>query len=67
MNKVFQDIKLDKNSISVEPLSNKSNDTSYWLTKDPVDRLHYMEILRRINYGDAASSRLQRVFEITER
>jgi hypothetical protein len=39
----------------------------YWLSRTPQQRLHYMELLRRINHGPAATARLQRVLEIAER
>ncbi|MDL1912536.1 hypothetical protein FBQ81_17890 [Chloroflexi bacterium CFX6] len=42
-------------------------DREYWLSRTPYERLQYMELLRRINYGSAAAARLQRVLEITER
>lgn len=42
-------------------------DREYWLSRTPYERLQYMELLRRINYGSAAAARLQRVLEIAER
>jgi hypothetical protein len=44
-----------------------TQDKKYWLSRTPRDRLQYMELLRRINYGSNATARLQRVLEITER
>ena len=42
-------------------------DKEYWLSRTPHERLQYMELLRRINYGSVAATRLQRVLEIAER
>jgi hypothetical protein len=42
-------------------------DKEYWLSRTPQERLHHMELLRRINHGPAATARLQRVLEIAER
>lgn len=39
----------------------------YWLSRTPQERLQYIELLRRINHGSAATTRLQRVLEIVER
>ena len=42
-------------------------DKAYWLSRTPYERLQYMELLRRINYGlTAATARIQRVLEIVE-
>jgi hypothetical protein len=39
----------------------------YWRSVSPEERLAAVELLRRINYGeDAATARLQRVFEWAE-
>lgn len=60
------DIKLDKKSFSVISLSDQSGDKDYWHSMSPVERLRHVEVLRRINYGRCAASRLQRVLEITQ-
>jgi predicted RNase H-like HicB family nuclease len=46
-----------------EKIMNITNDIS----KNPIERIRHIEILRRINYGHGATSRLQRVFEFTEK
>ena len=63
MDKELINIKLDKNSFSVISLSEQANETNYWLTVSPAKRLQHMEVLRRINYGNSAASRLQRILE----
>lgn len=60
------DLKIDKRIFSVVSLSDKSNDKDYWLVRTPIDRVRHIEVLRRINYGDGATSRLQRVLEFVE-
>lgn len=42
------------------------SDRLYWHSRTAEERLLYMEHLRRMNYGRAASERLQRVLEIAE-
>jgi hypothetical protein len=41
-------------------------DKTYWLRQTPQARLRAMELMRRINYGEAAAGRLQRVLEIVQ-
>jgi hypothetical protein len=42
----------------------EQQDRPYWLRQSPQARLRAMELMRWINYGDAVSGRLQRVFEV---
>jgi hypothetical protein len=60
------DEKLDKKAFSVVSLAAKSDEKAYWLSVDPSERMRHIEVLRRINYGHGATSRLQRILEITE-
>jgi hypothetical protein len=41
-------------------------DREYWFSRKPEERLEYLELLRRMDYGSAATARLQRVLEIAE-
>jgi hypothetical protein len=66
MEEEFIKLKIDKKSFSVISLSDVSDDKFYWLERQPVERLKHIEILRRINYGHSATSRLQRLFEVAE-
>jgi hypothetical protein len=66
MKKDLYNIKIDKRAFSVVSLSDQSNDKHYWFKKEPIERLKHIEILRRINYGHSATSRLQRFFEVIE-
>lgn len=66
MDKELIDIKLDKKSFSIISLSDQSGDKTYWLSRTPIERLRQIEVLRRINYGYRAASRLQRVLEIVK-
>jgi hypothetical protein len=61
--------KLDKTAFSVLSSFEEADkqDKEYWLSRTPLERLQYMELLRRINYGSNATARLQRVLEIAER
>jgi hypothetical protein len=66
MDKELIDIKLDKRYFSVASLSDQLDDKGYWFSKDPIERMRHIEVLRRINYGHGATSRLQRVLEFAE-
>ncbi len=37
----------------------------FWWNATIAERLEYMEHIRRINYGDAATARLQRILSAT--
>jgi hypothetical protein len=61
--------KLDRTAFSVVSSFEEADqqDREYWLLRKPVERLQHMELLRRINYGDDSTARLQRVLEVAER
>jgi hypothetical protein len=42
-------------------------DRQFWWAQTPEARLQAAQYLREINYGDAATARLQRVLEFAER
>ena len=44
----------------------EKKDKEYWLKQTPQARLRAMERMRQINYGKAATGRLQRVLEIVQ-
>jgi len=59
--------KLDRTVLQTAPLTTKSNDREYWMSKTPAERFEALEILRQIAYGyDPATERLQRVFEVVK-
>jgi hypothetical protein len=58
--------KLDRTAFSVISLGDDEGDRAYWQTRSPQERLQHVEYLRRMNYGDRATARLQRVFEIAQ-
>jgi hypothetical protein len=66
MEKELIGLKMDKKMFSVFSLSDQSGDKDYWLAKTPIDRIRHIEILRRINYGNGATSRLQRILELVK-
>jgi hypothetical protein len=60
-----QKTQIDKTAFSVTPLQSL-DEKDYWLKQTPEARLRHIEVLRRINYGNRASERLQRVFEVIQ-
>jgi hypothetical protein len=60
--------KVRRGVFKVTSLSDPSDDKEYWLSKTPEERLEAVELMRQIIYGyDPSATRLQRVFEITQR
>jgi hypothetical protein len=58
---------VDRTAFSVVSLHDEPDDTAYWLSRTPYERMLAVEMLRRIVYGyDPTAARLQRVFEVTE-
>ena len=61
-------IKMDKTAFSVSSLKDGATEKEFWISKNPLERLQALEILRQINYGyDPSTARLQRVLEVVER
>jgi hypothetical protein len=58
---------LDKTVMTFSTTFDDSEETAYWWSRTPPERLQQIERLRRINYGRAATARLQRIFEFTQR
>ena len=59
--------RVDRSVFEVGSLDDESNDKAYWRQKSPRERMEALELLRQIVYGyDPATTRLQRVFEVTE-
>lgn len=66
MDKEISKLKIDKRLLSVVTSLDQTDNNNYWLTKRPIERMGHVELLRRINYGDGATSGLQRVLEFTK-
>ena len=59
--------KIDKKIFEVRSLKEEESDLNFWLSRTAAERISAIEMMRRINYGnDAATSRLQRIFEVAE-
>ncbi|MEK7441333.1 MAG: hypothetical protein AAB571_07560 [Chloroflexota bacterium] len=68
MTTVFPETKVKRVLSVVESFAvAAAEDKAYWLSRTPHQRLEEIEDLRRINYGNQATARLQRVLEITQR
>jgi hypothetical protein len=60
--------KVKRDAFIVMSLFEESDEKSYWFSKTPYERLAAIELMRQIIYGyDPSTTRLQRVFEITQR
>ncbi len=64
---VDQSGQVDRRVFIVRTGFDDEDDKAYWWSRTPAERLRYMELLRRMNYGDRATDRLQRVLEIARR
>jgi hypothetical protein len=62
----FPALVLDKTAFSVATLFDESETRAYWHARTPHERLRHVEILRRMNYGNRATARLQRVFAVAQ-
>jgi hypothetical protein len=62
-------LKLDKSILTVGTLSqDPREETWFWLSKPPIERLIALELLRmRLSGYDHTTTRLQRLFTVTER
>lgn len=61
--------RIDRTAFSVVSSFEEADkqDKEYWLSRTPLERLQHMELLRRINYGDAATAPIRKIIEIAER
>lgn len=58
--------RMDKTKFEIIDLHEQKNDYDYWMSKSPEERFQAIAIMRKINYGDRATERLQRVLEVVE-
>jgi hypothetical protein len=59
--------RLKRKVITVVSLGAPPDDVAFWRSQSPQARWRAMELMRRINYGNAAASgRLQRVLEVAQ-
>jgi hypothetical protein len=63
-NTAKDDVKRD--ALSVVSLEQADDEKEFWLTQSPVARFRHILYLRKMNYGDGASGRLQRVLEVAD-
>ena len=60
--------KLDRSTIVVTSLFDEDEEKQFWLSRSPAERLLALEQMRCIVYGyDPSTTRLQRIFEVTQR
>jgi hypothetical protein len=63
----LDDFRLDRTQFSVVRLTDPDDALEYWLSRPVEERLRALERLRRICYGEAATSApLQRVLEVVQ-
>jgi hypothetical protein len=60
------DLRIDRTAISVSDDFVDHETRQWWHAQTAARRLQHMLVLRALNYGDRASSRLQRVLEVAE-
>ncbi len=60
-------LRIRRTAMSVATFADmEKQDQSYWLRQTPQARLRAMELMRRINYGKAATGRIEKVIDIVE-
>ena len=63
--KVSRTPRVNRKIVTVSSLDVPIDDGAYWRAQTPAARLRHVEFLRRLNYGEAATSgRLKRVLEV---
>ena len=61
-------LSVDRSVFFVSSLKEPTDEVAYWQTKTPIERLEALELMRQVLYAyDPLTTRLQRVFTITER
>jgi hypothetical protein len=63
---MLDELNIDRRALSISSDFDDEEQRMYWLLRTPYERLRHVEMLRRINYGDQATARLQRVLELAE-
>jgi hypothetical protein len=63
---MLDELNIDRRAFSISSDFDDEEQRMYWLSRTPYERLRHVEMLRRINYGDQATARLQRVLELAE-
>lgn len=66
MQELLTDLRLDKTKLVLTSSFDNADEKSYWLSRTPEERIAHIEFLRRVNYGDEAAKRLQRVLEVVK-
>ena len=64
LNKKGLSMQVDRSIVSISSVFDDTESRDYWLTQGPQKRVRHIEELRRVNYGNRATERLQRFFEI---
>jgi len=57
---------LSRAHFSVADLNDKDDADEYWRSRTFAERLAHIEYLRKVNFGDLAQQRLQRIFEVVD-
>ena len=65
--KKSQPQRIDKSALSVVHEFGNSDERTFWKLQSHERRMQQVELLRRINYGNKATGRLQRILEIVKR
>ena len=60
-------MKLNKKVISVSSSFDNSDYKRYWLSKSKIEILNHIDELRKINYRNKASQRLQKILEVVKK
>jgi hypothetical protein len=59
--------RVNRKKMVIRTLGAGDDDVAYWRSQSPAARMRAMELMRQINYGQAATSaRLKRVLEVAQ-
>jgi hypothetical protein len=64
---VVETARIDRSALEIASIDECESERRYWRAKSTKERMQALELMRQIIYGyDAATTRLQRVFEVVE-
>jgi hypothetical protein len=66
--RLFDTLRVDRTTLTKAPLTAQGNDSAYWCTQTPRQRLAALEYLRQLNYRyDPDTARLSRLHRPVKR
>jgi hypothetical protein len=65
MDNLIRTYTMDKTALSIAALTDKSDETAFWQSKTPAERLQALEFMRQVMYGGARRALLHPLLNFT--